>query len=98
MRNKQLYYKVISTSPIAFVLTVFDFLFEYFFRKLAAYRNERLRFAEVELEESLKESTKAMSKTQSAFGTELDAWANSLLNTAWSVFELEGGGQVNYTL
>lgn len=65
-------------------------LFEYFFRKLASYRNDRLRFAESE--EALNgASEKGTNKQRQAFETELDRWANDLLHNIWDTCQVEGG-------
>lgn len=69
-------------------------LFEIYFRKLASYRNNRLRFAEVE--ETLKEGAKNASEQRTKFGSVLDSWANSILKEVWVFVELDGGDRSSF--
>lgn len=75
--------------------SVRDDLFESYYRKLARFRNDRLRFSEVE--ESLKNSKKEKEPidAEPEFGEELDTWSNGILKSVWSILDLQGGESIS---
>jgi len=66
-----------------------ELLFEYFFRRLARFRNDRLRWAHVE-EDLRAEGDKNLSTHLEGFGEEIDSWANTLLRGVWATCQLDG--------
>ncbi|KAL1743960.1 DUF726-domain-containing protein [Schizophyllum fasciatum] len=59
-----------------------DNIFQHIFRRLAAYRNEALMYAELEcMLASGSESTKSQRKD--AFGDSIDRWAQTIVDQAW---------------